>query len=253
MKKKIWKVIAEIGMELHPDRVKTIAAKIAALSSVNDLNKVKFGFSGTVNLIDELSNAWLESPMLSPHELSAALLGASATASLMEKREAIEMVWTGPSTRLVPSRHTEQVLLEVIQSAKQRLFIMSFVAYNINTVEKALTEAIERKVKVDFLLESSKSQGGKISFDSIGAFKLAFPMANIYSWESKEVDGLKGAIHAKCAVSDGNLAFVTSANLTKAAMENNMELGVLVRGGFLPNQLERHLQALITTKVVVKI
>lgn len=47
---------------------------------------------------------------------------------------------------------------------------------------------------------------------------------------------------------DGGVAFVTSANLTQAAMEWNMELGVLSPGGKVPLQLERHLEALITTK-----
>jgi phosphatidylserine/phosphatidylglycerophosphate/cardiolipin synthase-like enzyme len=41
---------------------------------------------------------------------------------------------------------------------------------------------------------------------------------------------------------------VTSANLSDAAMERNMELGVLLRGGQVPGLLERHLAALVTTK-----
>jgi len=36
-------------------------------------------------------------------------------------------------------------------------------------------------------------------------------------------------------------------------MENNMELGVLIRGGNLPENLDNHLRALITTGVVSKI
>jgi hypothetical protein len=38
-----------------------------------------------------------------------------------------------------------------------------------------------------------------------------------------------------------------SANVSDAAMEWNMELGVLLRGGQLPGQLDRHLAALVTT------
>jgi cardiolipin synthase len=194
----------------------------------------------------------LKYPAILPLEVSAALIASSTTVSSMERHGAIEMVWTGP-TGLVPSRHTEQVLLEVIQSATQKLFIVSFVAYDIDTVKKALNEAVERRVEVDILLESSKDHGGRVDFDSAGAFKLAIPGANIYSWGAEKINELKGAVHAKCAVSDGNMAFVTSANLTKAAMENNMELGVLVRGGSFPGLLERHLQTLVSTKVVEKI
>lgn len=52
---------------------------------------------------------------------------------------------------------------------------------------------------------------------------------------------------------DGELAFITSANLTSAAMERNMELGVLVKGGELPFELQRHLEALISTKIIEKV
>ena len=40
--------------------------------------------------------------------------------------------------------------------------------------------------------------------------------------------------HRHTVTMDGRLAFVTSANLTSVAMERNMELGVLLRGGAVP-------------------
>lgn len=257
MKTEIWKVVADIGIELHPDRVNVIAEKIAALSSVKEFFKASPGFGPAANkpMMMALEKAWLNDPEVTSLEIAAALRGASGTASIMEKREAVEMVWTGPFTGLVASRHTEQVLLEVIGSSRWRLFIVSFVAYDIDSVKKALKDAVGRNVKIDILLESSKSHGGKIDIDSIGAFKKAIPSANIYAWssESKSSGRLNGAVHAKCAVADGSIAFITSANLTRAAMENNMELGVLVRGGNLPEKLERHLEALVTTEVIKKI
>jgi hypothetical protein len=36
-------------------------------------------------------------------------------------------------------------------------------------------------------------------------------------------------------------------------MERNMELGVLVKGGELPFELHRHLEALISTKVIERV
>ena len=62
-----------------------------------------------------------------------------------------------------------------------------------------------------------------------------------------------GSVHAKCAVADDRIAFLTSANLSEAAMERNMELGVLVRGGHLPEELHRHLEALVKTGVVTRV
>jgi phosphatidylserine/phosphatidylglycerophosphate/cardiolipin synthase-like enzyme len=83
--------------------------------------------------------------------------------------------------------------------------------------------------------------------------KRVLPAIYLYEWTSdkKSLPGqLPGSVHAKCAVADGELAFITSANLTSAAMERNMELGVLVKGGELPSELHRHLEALIFTKVI---
>lgn len=253
----VWKAIAELGLGLHPDRIDAVAAKIANLSSAEDFEKAisSFGPGADRLLVDQLGNAWRKTPNLSPLELAAALKGASGTASLIGKLEAIEMVWTGPFTGLVPSRHTEQVLLEVIGSARSRIFLVSFVAYDIETVMKALQDAIERKIRLDILLEPSKSHGGKVDIDSIDAFHKRIPTSNIYIWKSETKSSGKwsGAVHAKCAVADGSLAFITSANLTKAAMESNIELGILVRGGSLPKALERHLEALVTTEIIEKI
>jgi cardiolipin synthase A/B len=257
MNTSIWKTIANIGIELHPDRINEIAKKIASLSSVEEFHKASsiFGPVFHKQMMNALENAWGGNPKVTSIELAAALRGASETASIMDKREVVEMVWTGPFTGLVASRHTEQVLLEVIGSATSKLFIVSFVAYDIDSVKMALLDAIDRDVKINILLESSKTYGGKIDVDSIDSFKKAIPSANVYAWnsESKASELWSGAVHAKCGVADGSLAFITSANLTRAAMENNMELGVLVRGGNLPEKLERHLVALITTGVIEKI
>jgi len=82
----------------------------------------------------------------------------------------------------------------------------------------------------------------------------AVPGASIYVWDSfakkPDADSLSAVVHAKCAVADGRLAFVTSANLTPAALERNMELGLLIRNGTIPDRLSAHLEALATTKVI---
>jgi phosphatidylserine/phosphatidylglycerophosphate/cardiolipin synthase-like enzyme len=142
----------------------------------------------------------------------------------------------------------------VIESAKKRLFMVSFVAYEVTSIGKALKDASERHVRIDVLLESSIERGGKVTTDSVKTMKDVVPSVNVYVWHAATHDlhksSLIGSVHAKCAVSDGELAFITSANLSGAAMERNMELGILVRGGHLPEQLHRHLESLVTTGIV---
>ena len=82
-----------------------------------------------------------------------------------------ELVWTGPSSKLIATRKTEQALLQVIDSARSRLFITSFVAYNIASIMKALERAIDRGVQVSMLLEASEVHGGGVSIDAIAKMK----------------------------------------------------------------------------------
>jgi len=255
----LWQIVAELGMELHPDRIAAIASKIESLGSIEQFALVKpvFGPNADKSMIGRLDAAWREAKQVRPGELASALRGASATAALHERRGSVEMVWTGPSSGMVPVRHTEQVLCEVIEVARNRLFVVSFVAYEVATIIKALQDAVDRQVKVDILLETSTDRGGKVTVDSFKTMKAKVPSANFYIWhagsEKKGFADSVGSVHAKCAVSDGKMAFITSANLSTAAMERNMELGVLVKGGHLPDELHRHLEALVATETVERV
>lgn len=247
-------VIAELGLELHPDRISTVASKIEKLGSVEQfaLTRSSFGPNADKELVGRLDRAWRKSKDTSPSDVASALRGASAAAVLRENRGAVELVWTGPSTGQVPVRHTEQVLCEVIEAAKRRLFLVSFVAYEVESIIRALRRAIGRMVQIDLLIERSALEGGRVTHDSVGLMRSLFPTMKIYVWSSEtSLPGHQsGAVHAKCAVADDELAFITSANLTSAAMDHNMELGVLVRGGYLPSELQRHLEALINRKEI---
>lgn len=254
----LFAVIAELGLELHPDRVRVVASKIEELGSVKQfaLARPAFGPNTDKMLISRLGRAWHSTGSMSPRDVATALRGASATAVEQHHRGSVELAWTGPSSGQVPVRHTEQVLMEVINSAQRRVFIVSFVAYQVKSISKALTDATGRGVQVDVLLESSSAHGGKVDHDSAAAMRRTVPSARLFAWSLQEkgiASQYHGVVHAKCAVADGRIAFITSANLTSAAMERNMELGVLVTGGNLPEELHKHLDALIATNVLEEI
>ena len=157
---------------------------------------------------------------------------------------------------MIPVRYTEQVLCEVIGVAHSRLFIVSFVAYNVPAIIRALQDAAGRQVQINILLELPIGQGGRVTVDSFKMVKELIPSANLYIWQAESSStGIRaeGAVHAKCAVADGKTAFISSANLSEAAMERNMELGVLVKNGHLPDELHKHLDALVATGIVKRI
>ena len=47
------------------------------------------------------------------------------------------------------------------------------------------------------------------------------------------------------AIADRSAALITSANLTGAGINDNLELGILLNAGPLPERLARHLELLI--------
>jgi len=122
--KDLLDIIAELGIELHPERINTIADKIAGIDSVEHFLSLESSFGSNINksIVSQFNTAWKNNERISPQEVAIALKSASATAIENEKRGKTEIVWTGPSTGHVPVRHTEQVLCEVIITQKGILY-----------------------------------------------------------------------------------------------------------------------------------
>lgn len=253
---RLWDLVAEFAIALHGDRLASVSKAIGALKSAQEFDKARSSFGAKIDQarLDELKKAWAAAPSVSPREVGAAFAGAARAAHLSAQQTAVDLVWTGPKTGLIPTRSTEQVLLEVIDSAKTGLFLVSYVFYKTPRVIDALNSAIGRGVQVRILLELSSEHGGAIKGDSAGEMRKRVPGAAIYVWSpasrNRKGEAAAAAVHAKCAVADGCVAFITSANLTSAALERNMELGLLVRGGDVPKRLHAHLDALVTTEVI---
>ncbi len=249
-------VVARIALEVHPERIDAICSALGAKTEGNIFDVVRDAMGGSFSprLTESFASALKANPEVSAEQLSAMFRASSATAALVAGTSSVELVWTGPATELVSIRHTAQVLTGLIDEARERLFLVSFVAYNVNSIVAALQRAIERGVQVSVLIEQSKEHGGTVTVDSIAMLKRNLTRAHIYQWDKTAGNtGSVASVHAKCAVADGTVAFVTSANLSEAAMERNMELGILVRGGTVPNQLDRHLHALITTRQLTSV
>ena len=71
-----------------------------------------------------------------------------------------------------------------------------------------------------------------------------------YDPRSLDLDGPAGVLHAKAVVADGEAVFMTSANLTDAAFDRNIELGVLIRDRALAASVTSHFQGLIDREVL---
>ena len=121
---------------------------------------------------------------------------------------------------------------------------------------RELDAAAERGVVIRLILESGEASGGTLTFDAAHAFASLRDRASFYVWPTEKRPVLergRAVLHAKAAIADDHTALVTSANLTGHGIAENMELGLLVRGGPIPRRLRDHFRELMARKVLVRI
>jgi len=209
--------------------------------------------------VQELINAWVaQVPPCTPSSLAWGLRATTGMNNHWREKQSVELVWTGPSTEHSTLRRTDQALLDVIQAAKSELIIVTFVAYKVNIISDALASAVERGVTIHFILESKDAKTAPSALSHFGSISNnSEERLLLYEWPThvrgRDDSGNHGIIHAKCAVADEEIAFVSSANLTGHAMSLNMELGLLLRGGDMPSKISLHFQELIAKKILVRI
>ncbi|MDA2988340.1 MAG: DISARM system phospholipase D-like protein DrmC [Actinomycetota bacterium] len=196
------------------------------------------------NAVTLLWSAWEEVPQIDGATVAMMLRSATAVASTLRASQSIDIAWTGPSSAHVPVRMTAQVLVELIAEARTQLFVVSYAAYKVAAVSNALRDAAQRGVDVRLILETEEDSGGRLSVDAADAFAELHQTVTFWVWPGKQRPQQGASMHAKAVVVDGRVALVTSANLTGAALQNNMELGLVIRGGAAPRRLSDHFLAL---------
>ncbi len=165
--------------------------------------------------------------------ISAELLFRSAEAVYDMKPEDPELIWTGPEKHAGKFRRTDQALLDVINHTEKDLLIVSFAAYYEQTLWDTLKSAINRGVQITFILEDSNDNSG-FTGDISKAFSApVFKKANFYHWlkENRPQDDSRNSsasMHAKAVVAERRYLFFSSADLTCSAMNQNIELGVIL-------------------------
>jgi phosphatidylserine/phosphatidylglycerophosphate/cardiolipin synthase-like enzyme len=158
---------------------------------------------------------------------------------------------------VVPLRRTEQVVLQVINSACRRLLMVSYAVFNVPRICEALVRAVDRGVAINVVVESPDRIEGRKAYSTLAALGPAVAgCCGVYLWPIEERchgdAGKPGLLHVKCAVADGRWMFLSSANLTEYAFSINMELGVLITGGITPGQVEAHFGKMIESGTLVK-
>ena len=142
-----------------------------------------------------------------------------------------------------------RVLLDLIERARSEITVVSIAAYKVPEVRGALRDAAARGVDVRLVLETAKDSGGRLKQYAPDAFAAQGDAVSL--WHRPKEDRPAGGVgmHVRAAIADSDMALVTSANLTDAALEHNTELGLLVTGGSVTQRLAEHFGALMSVGV----
>ena len=197
---------------------------------------------------EAIARAWASTPDVAGAVVAAAMRAAASTAGAVRAEHNVSLVWTGPSTEAVRLRSTRSVLATLVANATESLVLVSFASYDVAELTAALTAAIARGVEVTLILETPDDLGGPLVIGPAHPFASIKDTASFYRWplEAREAFFAAAArLHAKCVIADRSSALVTSANLTSAGINDNIELGVLIEAGPLPTKLSQHLELLI--------
>ena len=197
---------------------------------------------------EDISEAWSRNPHVSGAVVAATLRTAVATASTFRSEHDMSLVWTGPTNATSGLRSTRSVLTTLVNNATSSLVLLSYATYNVKNLARDLGEAIERGVQVTLILEEPDNPGGCLDLSVPHPFESIKETASIYRWpkENRQPDfSPEARLHAKCVIADRSRVLITSANLTSAGINDNVELGVLIQAGPLPAKLSDHLDQII--------
>jgi cardiolipin synthase A/B len=227
----LLQALVNLARELPPG---TLSALISALESSGvSQNLARFAATQAMKeKLRKLEELHTQQPEINGQSVAFALRAAVQAAATAAFEQRTEIAWTGPATEAVPLRRVDQVVYDMVETAKEEVLLVTYAAYKAERALKALRDATDRGVHVKLVIELAQESGGKISFDGLQTFRTDVPFAQIFYWpldrRKRNASGAYGAMHAKCLIADRGRAIVSSANLTDYGLEANMELGLLV-------------------------
>jgi len=161
------------------------------------------------------------------------------------------LVWSGPEVMGVHSRDTRRVFEELFGAATRTLWISTYAIWDGSAMFEKVARRMEqiRELEVTILLNlmsARELEGNEAVLKFSRQFWRHWPGARrprvFYDARALETGKEKAVLHAKGIVQDDEAALVTSANLTEAAFDRNIELGVLLRDRVTCQSIVRHFQ-----------
>ena len=221
-----------------------------------------YGTSAVVAAVGGASDAELVARALAElHGLGVSGRGCAAWLrgfdQVAVRRTAPDFVWSGPEVAGLHARDTRRVYEELLGSASRSAWVTTYAFLDGPRAFEGLARRMDEipGLAVTLLLNVQRKKG-----DTTDAGHLVRRFADrfwteewpgsarprvFYDPRSLDPEGGVGVLHAKAVVVDDDAVFVTSANLTEAALDRNIEIGLLVRDRTLAATMTRHFTTLI--------
>ena len=179
-----------------------------------------------------------------------------------DRSPALDLVWSGPEVPGLHARDTRRVYEELVRNAAQSVWMSSYVYFDGPRAFADLAQRMDEipGMRAVLMLNIQRARGDTTAPDQlVRRFADRFwgtdwpgrsRPAVFYDPRSLDPDGPAGVLHAKAVVVDDEAVFITSANLTAAALDRNIELGLLTRDAALAASVTAHFQGLIDSDLL---
>ena len=151
-----------------------------------------------------------------------------------------DLVWSGPDVPGLYARDTRQVYEELLGSAERSIWASTYAVFDGPKAFEILARHMDATptLSVTLLLNIERKWGDTTASESLVRkfadhfWKTDWPGSSrpnvFYDPRALDPERPGGVLHAKAVVADDETVFITSANLTEAALDRNIELGILV-------------------------
>jgi len=176
---------------------------------------------------------------------------------LVARTRAPDLVWSGPEVPGLHARDTRRVYEELLGNAERTLWVCTYAFFDGPRAFEVLARRMDATpaLRTILLLNIQRKRADTTAADQlVRRFADRFWGSDwpgttrpqvFYDPRSLDPDAPGGVLHAKAVVADDEVALVTSANLTEAALDRNIEIGLLVHDRCLALTLSSHFRALI--------
>lgn len=173
-----------------------------------------------------------------------------------------DLVWSGPEVPGLHARDTRRVYEELLGSAERSVWASTYAFFDGPKAFKVIAHRMDERpqLRVTLLINIQRARGDKTAADQLVRrfadrfWTVEWPGKSrpsvYYDPRSLEPDRPGGVLHAKAVVTDDEAVFVTSANLTEAALDRNIEMGILIRDRALALSVASHFQGLIDQRLL---